>query len=45
MDEIVVMSHNQIFLTSNERISLRKRDTYRKALKIFETRGEKRKKF
>ena len=43
MDEIVVMSHNQIFLTSNEGIYFGK-DTYRKALKIFETYVEKKRK-
>ena len=34
MDEIIIMSHNRIFLSSNTEIYFGK-DTYRKALKIF----------
>ena len=40
MDEIVIMSHNQIFLSSNEGIYFG-RDTYRKALKTFEAYMQK----
>ena len=35
MDEIIIMSHNQILLSSNEGIYFGK-DTYRKAQKTFE---------
>lgn len=41
MDEIVIMSHNQIFLSSNEGIYFGK-ETYRKALKVFEAYMKKR---
>lgn len=40
MDEIVIMSHSRIFLSSNEGIYFG-RDTYRKALRIFEAYMQK----
>ena len=43
MDEIVVMSHNQIFLSSNESIYFG-RDSYRRAVKIFEAYMKKKRK-